>query len=162
METEPNQIGFLAGARVKDVPRLGFAFLDAEYVRVNNWVYGHEQPWNRYTHGRALLGHPIGPDADRLLLRLLARVLDSVDLVAEYARTREGVGSVDDPRDAAVPPGTAFLTGNVRTSDLPALEIRWHPGAFRRLYARVERDAAGGWVSSMGVWLRIARSGEAP
>ncbi|MFH1681130.1 MAG: capsule assembly Wzi family protein, partial [Candidatus Eisenbacteria bacterium] len=83
-ETEPNQIGFLLGVRVTEIPRRDGIFLDAEYLRVNNWVYGHEKPWNRYTHGRALIGHPIGPDADRLLLRLLVRRGRSFEFLLEH------------------------------------------------------------------------------
>lgn len=158
LETEPNQIGFLAGVRLKSLPRLPGLFVDAEYVRVNNWVYGHGQPWNRYTFGNALLGHPLGPDADRILVRALRRFGRTLEVLAEYERRREGEGSVDDSRDAAVPHGTEFLTGDVTTRDLPALEIRWNPRADRRLFARVEYSEGEEWILSGGGMVRFTAS----
>jgi hypothetical protein len=155
-ETEPNQIAFLVGMRAKNLPRLPGVFFDAEYTRVNNWVYGHEVEWNRYTHEEAALGHPLGPDADRVLLRLLIRRGRSLELLALHEHRREGPGSIDDPRDAAVPHGTGFLTGEVVTRDLPALEIRFHPRAGRRFHARIERSDQGDWTLSAGAFFRIA------
>jgi len=158
--TEPNQIGFLIGARAKEIPRLEGVFFDAEYVRVHNWVYGHEMPWNRYTHGRALLGHMIGPDADRILLRLSVRRGRSWEVLLEHEHRREGEGSIDDPREGAVPHGTEFLTGEVTTLDLPALEVRVHPRAARRFFVRVERDRDKEWVPSMGASIRFSGTRE--
>ncbi|MFH1277742.1 MAG: capsule assembly Wzi family protein [Candidatus Eisenbacteria bacterium] len=158
LETEPNQIGFLAGMRLKDLPRLPGLFVEAEYVRVNNWVYGHGESWNRYTYGNAILGHPIGPDADRILVRLLRRFGRTFELLADYERRREGEGSIDDSRDSAVPHGTGFLTGEVTTHDLPAFEVRWNPRANRRLFARVERSEGEEWIVSGGGMIRFAAS----
>ncbi|RPJ44219.1 MAG: hypothetical protein EHM19_07125 [Candidatus Latescibacterota bacterium] len=155
-ETEPNQIAFLVGGRAKGPARFASVFVDAEYARVNNWVYGHEMPWNRYVNGNALLGHPIGPDADRLLVRLLLRRGQNLELLAQHEHRREGEGSIDDPRDAAVPNGTGFLTGKVTTRDLPALELRFHPQAGARFHARIERSVDDDWIVSGGALLRFA------
>ncbi|MFH1681648.1 MAG: hypothetical protein ABIH26_13530, partial [Candidatus Eisenbacteria bacterium] len=64
--------------------------------------------------------------------------------------------SVDDSRDAAVPHGTEFLTGEVTTLDLPALEVRFHPRAGRRFFLRIERDSSEKWVASLGAFVRFA------
>ncbi len=156
LETEPNQTSFLAGARIKKIPGLRGLFLDGEYVRVNNWVYGHEVAWNRYTYGNTLLGHPLGPDADRVLVRLYFRPAREWAFLAEYERRREGEGAVDDSRDAAVPHDTGFLTGDVTITDRPAFEIRFHPRAGRRFFARLERTAPDDWLVSAGFLFRTA------
>jgi len=156
METEPNQIGFLFGVRLKSLPRLPGLFVDAEYVRVNNWVYGHDQNWNRYTYGNVLLGHPIGPDGDRFLLRLLERLDPRWEVGFDWEHRRKGEGRVDDDRESAVPDGTAFLTGDVRESDRFGLQIRFAPRPDRRLFLRVERDDLEEWSTRAGVLLRFA------
>ncbi|MBN1826170.1 MAG: hypothetical protein JW958_07885 [Candidatus Eisenbacteria bacterium] len=157
-ETEPNQIAFLAGARLKRLPGAPGFFFDLEYVRVNNWVYGHEHNWNRYMNGDAMLGHPIGPDADRTTARLAWRRGACWDVTARWDFLREGEGSIDDPRDSAVPFGSTFLGGDVVRTTLPALRVDWHPEAGRRFSIGWERNGRKQWVVSLAAEIRFART----
>ncbi len=137
-ESEPNQIGYLAGGRIKEIPGREKFFLDWEYLRVNNWVYGHDQPWNRYTFGSANLGHPLGPDADRTLLRIAYRATRQWEAGGWFRYERHGEGRIDDPRRSAVPFGNTFLTGDVELRRGGGATIAWRPGARQRFRLAAE------------------------
>jgi len=156
METEPNQIGFLVGVRLKNLPRMPGLFVDAEYVRVNNWVYGHEEEWNRYTYGSALLGHPIGPDGDRVTVRVVERIGARWQVGADFEHRRRGEGRIDDPRQSAVPEGTSFLTGDVTKTNRYGFEVNFAPEAGRRFFFRVERSEPDDWAAQAGLLLRLS------
>lgn len=153
-KTEPNQIGFLAGARIKNIPGMGGLFLDGEYLRINNWVYGHGVPWNRYTYGTANLGHPIGPDADRTLFRFTQRWGSVWEGEGQFRYERHGEGRIDDPRDSAVPFGNTFLTGETALRRGFGIALGCHPDAAQRY--RIGADLLeGDWTVSASAMLRF-------
>jgi hypothetical protein len=49
-----------------------------EYVHIEPFVYSHRYAVNTYEHFDALLGYPIGPNADRLHAELSGWVTSSV------------------------------------------------------------------------------------
>ncbi len=157
LETEPNQIAWLCGGSLKNLSRLPGVFADIEYVRVNNWTYGHRLPWNRYTYGNGMLGHPIGPDADRTTVHIGRRFGRSFDLLLRYRYERQGEGNIDDPRDSAVPFGSTFLTGSVETTRSAGIRLEAHPDSGRRVFADLDLTE-GDWTLSSGGLVRFGRT----
>jgi len=144
-DREPAEIGFLLGLHSGDPFGLDGVSLTAEYVRVNPWTYNQPLPWNRYKYGSALLGHPIGPDSDALMLRVGKWFNEYFSADLDYAFTRHGETSVDSDwpvpllgpwGDAAFPKG--FPLGVVAKSHKLGLTARFHP----RLHLDVEGTAS--------------------
>ncbi len=97
-----NKWGLLAGVHTVD---LGVAGLDvrAEYARLRPYLYGHRTISSAYVHYDDVLGHPIGPNADDVSLRLQYRPSVRATARLTAARTRrgrdpEGVYVGRDPR----------------------------------------------------------------
>ncbi len=159
-QLEPNQIGFLAGVRIKNLPPAVPCILDLEYTRRNNLVYVHEDPWNRYTYGNAALGSPLGPDGDRARARITARPAYWLELVAEIDHVRKGERTILEPQGEPGTYGGSFLVGEVREVTGGKVRVEWIPHAERRLfgeYVRVEDD----WTIRGGATIRVQRSGNA-
>jgi hypothetical protein len=144
-DKEPAEIGFLVGLHSGDPFGLSGVSLTAEYVRVNPWTYNQPLPWNRYKYGSALLGHPIGTDADALMLRVGKWFNDYLSADLDYAFTRHGETSVDSDwpvpvvgpwGDAVFPEG--FPLGVASKSHRLGLTARFHP----RLHLDVEGTAS--------------------
>jgi hypothetical protein len=93
-DQEPNEIGLMIGAFRAGKPGTLRPDIKIEYVRITNRTYHQRDPKNRYLYRNKLLGHPIGPDADSLSLRV--DFWPSVYQVAgfELAYGRHGQGSI--------------------------------------------------------------------
>ena len=80
---DPHAVAWLCG--VEWYPRkLARQFgIRAEYARVNRWAYTHLVPDNQFTHFGAMIGHPIGNDADTFTMR--ASYQFTVSTKAEFA-----------------------------------------------------------------------------
>jgi hypothetical protein len=144
-DKEPAEVGFLLGLHSGDPFGLSGVSLTAEYVRVNPWTYNQPLPWNRYEYGSALLGHPIGPDADALMLRVGKWFNEYLSADLDYAFTRHGETSVgtDWPVPGEGPWGEAsfpegFPLGVAAKSHKLGLTARFHP----RLHLDVEGSAS--------------------
>ena len=70
--------------------------INTEYARVNRWAYTHLVPDNQFTHFGAMIGHPIGTDADTFTMR--AAYQFTVSTKAEFAArfSRNGEGTIAD------------------------------------------------------------------
>lgn len=160
-QLEPNQIGFLVGARIKNVPGPIPFILDLEYTRLNNLVYVHEDAWNRYTYGNAALGSPLGPDGDRALARLTARPASWLEAVLEIDHSRKGERTILDPQGEPGTYGGSFLVGDVDEVTGGRFRLAWIPHTERRLfgeYVRVEGDwtlRGGGTIHVQKTWNAI-------
>ena len=91
---DPHAVAWLCG--VEWYPkRLARQFgIRAEYARVNRWAYTHLVPDNQFTHFGAMIGHPIGNDADTFTMRTSYQF--TVSTKAEFAArvSRNGEGTV--------------------------------------------------------------------
>jgi hypothetical protein len=128
-ESEPHQTGFQLGLKYADPLGLKRSCLNAEYTKINNWVYGQNKPWNVYTyHGRGI-GSVLGPDADRWHLRLLYHLTKEVDLALSAEYGRKGEGRIDVAQSSAVPYSDKFPSGLVEYTSQHQLTLTYQPGA---------------------------------
>lgn len=132
-ESEPQQIGVLAGCLWIPHQLNGRVTLNGEYQRINTFVYGQGQPWNRYFHYRDVngevigIGSILGTDADRITIIPLVHVNSFVDLVTRFEYVRRGENRIADPQQSGVPKGIPFPSGIVER-DLrigAGTQIRW-------------------------------------
>jgi hypothetical protein len=137
-ESEPHQTGFQIGLRCADPLGLGRSWFDAEYTKINNWVYGQNKPWNVYTyHGRGI-GSILGPDADRWHLSLLYHLTKEVDLALSAEYKRKGEGRIDMAQTSAVPYSDKFPSGLVEYTSQHQLTMTYQPDARLKLNLSVE------------------------
>jgi hypothetical protein len=128
-ESEPHQTGFQLGLKYADPFGLERSWFNAEYTKVNNWVYGQNKPWNVYTyHGRGI-GSVLGPDADRWHLGLLYHLTRELDLAFSAEYRRKGEGRIDVAQTSAVPYSEKFPTGLVEYTSQHRLTLTYQPGA---------------------------------
>ncbi|UCB51714.1 MAG: hypothetical protein JSV10_06925 [Candidatus Zixiibacteriota bacterium] len=137
-ESEPHQTGFQLGVKYADPFGLERSCFNAEYTKINNWVYGQNKPWNVFTyHGRGI-GSILGPDADRWYLRLLYHVTMDVDLALSAEYRRKGEGRIDIAQSTAVPHSDRFPSGLVEYTSQHQLTLTYQPGARLKLDLSVE------------------------
>ncbi|MGB2804907.1 MAG: capsule assembly Wzi family protein [Candidatus Zixiibacteriota bacterium] len=137
-ESEPHQTGFQLGLKCVNPFGVKRSYLNVEYTKINNWVYGQNKPWNVYTyHGRGI-GSALGPDADRWHLRLLYHFTKDVDLSLSGEYRRKGEGRIDIPQSPAVPPSDKFPSGIVEYTSQHQLILTYQPGARLKLDLFVE------------------------
>lgn len=168
---EPQEIAWTVGAA--QVLRAGGVApaLRVDYTRVNTWTYGQVMPWNRYTMGRAPLGDPLGPDADRWRAELALPLTRRLRLVAEGLRTRRGEVRPETPRPVAVPFGRSFPSGVVERNEGGRITLEllapprlraaaWAGGERTRNRANVQGRDRSRWIG--GLELRIGSFLPAP
>ena len=137
-ESEPHQTGFQLGLKYVNPFGVKRSYLNVEYTKINNWVYGQNKPWNVYTyHGRGI-GSILGPDADRWHLRLLYHFTKDVDLSFSGEYRRKGEGRIDIPQSSAVPTSDKFPSGIVEYTSQHQLILTYQPGARLKLDLSVE------------------------
>jgi len=128
-ESEPHQTGFQLGLKYADPFGLRRSWFNAEYTKVNNWVYGQNKPWNLYTyHGRGI-GSILGPDADRWSLGLLYHLTREVDLAFSAEYGRKGEGRIDVAQTSALPYSDEFPSGLVQYTSKHQLTLTYQPDA---------------------------------
>ena len=144
-ESEPQQIGVLLGSVW--IPRAldGRLTLNAEYQRINTFVYGQGRPWNRYFHHRDVNGHVVGigsnlgTDADRITISPLYHLNSVVDLTAHCDYIRRGENDISDPQESGVPKGVPFPSGIVER------DLRIGVGTRLRWQGQIVADAILGY-----------------
>ncbi len=62
-----NQLGFNLGGSITDIPGLPYLTLNAEYTRINPFVYQNLLPAQNYTNNGYVMGDWMGSNADRLI-----------------------------------------------------------------------------------------------
>ncbi len=70
--------------------------IHTEYVRVNRWAYTHLVPDNQFTHFGAMIGHPIGTDADIFTFRVSYQATPSAVLESRFRHQRNGEANITD------------------------------------------------------------------
>lgn len=132
--------------------RLPDTDIRAEYVRVEPFVYAHDHDVNTYEHYDALLGHPIGPNADLWHLHIAHRVSPVLSASLWAERHRHGENPVNSdgsilniggdaqlgrrPEDAPV---RQFMSGDVAVRTRLGMGLSFEPmrnWALQTAYAR--------------------------
>ena len=160
-----NQVGVQTGIFWVDPLGLKNVDVRAEYARLEPYTYAHNFSINSYTHFDANLGHPIGPNADRVSLHVQAWLTGSLKAWASLARSRQGenyeingelVNVGGDPTQGRRPTDEAtrtFLSGDRVTETLSELGFEWEASSAIRLRAEGRyhkthnRPAAAGQIS---------------
>ncbi len=90
--TEPQEIGIRAGVVVSSFGPYQNNFLNIEYSKINNFVFGQNKFYNLYTYYGVPIGAALGPDADYLFLRYRQYFNRNLDagFAVEYRRHGEG------------------------------------------------------------------------
>jgi hypothetical protein len=137
-ESEPHQTAFQLGLNYADPFGVERSYLNVEYTKINNWVYGQNKPWNVYAYHDRGIGSILGPDADRWSLRLLYHLTKDVDLTLSGEYRRKGEGRIDIPQSPAVPSSDEFPSGTVEFIGQHKLMLTYQPGAKLKLDLSVE------------------------
>ncbi len=127
--SEPHQIGYQIGLNHADPFGLSRSYLNLEYTKIRNWVYGQVQPWNLYTYYGQCMGSVLGPDADRMALRLLYHLTNDIDLAFSGELKRKGEGRICVFPSSPVPYPEKFPSGVVEQTNRYQLDFTYQPGA---------------------------------
>jgi hypothetical protein len=131
--SEPHQIGVLAGLAWAGGPQRRL-FVNAEYERINTYVYGQSIPYNSYYHfvdgdGNPIgIGSDLGPDADRIVVRPRWHLSRYLDITARLEDVRHGEDRIDTPQAVAVPKGTPFPSGTVARQTMAGIGVHAQVG----------------------------------
>lgn len=130
--------------------------LRIEYVRLEPFVYSHHFDINTFEHFDALLGHPLGPNADRISGQIVHRFSPSLTLSLGLQRERQGEnvlnadgnlvnvgGDAEQGRRPADPEVKRFLSGVVETRTKLGADLTCQPAASLRLNLHYRTVAAG-------------------
>ena len=161
METEPHQIGWTVGGEWAFVASALPILAAAEYTRIETFVYGHSTARNRYTNEGVGLGHPLGPDADRVAATLTCDPSENLTVALAAEHARHGAQTIDTPQDEVNPKGLGFPSPPVQERLTVDTTISWRPRVTRRLDARITYASGGnqrsGWSGSLAATFRFDR-----
>jgi len=156
----PQKMGFLLGGHWADPLGLPDTDLRAEWAGAQKWTYTHRRHENRYVGSdtASIIGHWIGTDGDALDFMIEHRFHPRLNIGLGYAWRRQGEGRINRglhyagewyqgepvaPADTAGgryvgdDPHTRFLSGTVERRDLAVASVRWEPGFWATLTARL-------------------------
>ncbi len=149
LHSEPQQIGLNGGI---DLVTSRGVWLNIEYTRVNNWVYGQNKPWNRYTYWGKVIGWEMGPDADQLSSAFLYPLSKSLWMKVSIRLRRKGEGRVETSQSSAVPWPKSFPSGVVERNLKLGAEVGCLslPFLWFRFGLQVEREWNRGNIKGKG------------
>lgn len=70
--------------------------LRVEFIHLEPFVYSHNFQINTYEHFDALLGYPLGPNADRIYGQIVHRFSPALSLSLTFDRERQGQNHLDE------------------------------------------------------------------
>ena len=132
-ESEPHQTGFQVGLNYVSPLGWGKSYLNAEYTKINNWVYGQNKPWNVYTYHGWGMGSILGPDADRWSFELIYHFTKNIDLAFLEEYRRKGEGRITIPQTPAVPSSKKSPSGVVEHTNEHQFTVTYQPSANLKL-----------------------------
>ncbi|MFH0931257.1 MAG: capsule assembly Wzi family protein [Candidatus Zixiibacteriota bacterium] len=127
-KSEPQQIGFLLGAKTADLFGFSKSYLTLEYAKVNTWVYGQNKPWNIYTYRDVGIGSSSGPDADYIYANLLYHFNKNLQFSFSFKSKRKGEGKIG-VQPSPVPKNVKFPSGTVESTSGFILKGAFQPEA---------------------------------
>lgn len=162
----PDMVGGLIGIDLPALPgnlRLG---ANIEYVALTNFVYSHKNTDNNYAYRGRILGHPLGPDSDALILTLSFRPHDRTKLTLSGSIERHGEGRVGQPWSRESDPDDWFLSGVVEKGARVSLGVEhdlWGPVvlagsleyAARSNSNNVMGESRKDWAARIGIGARL-------
>lgn len=127
-KTEPHQIGYKLGVNCAHFFGMGGSFLNLEYVRINNWVYGQNRHWNLYVYHDIGMGSFLGPDADQI--SLFSGYHLNPDFQANFSLSykRKGEGKIE-LQPTKVPKSKQFPSGIVEYTKSAKILLLFQPDA---------------------------------
>lgn len=161
-KSEPQQTGFQIGFDGAQLFGLKKSYMNIEYTKINNWVYGQNKPWNIYTYHGFGMGSILGPDADRLFLKFLYHLNQDIEVSFSEDYKRKGEGRIETPQRPAVPHSKKFPSGIVEYSNQIRFETSYQPSSNFKLdlawgYKRIKnfQNASGKKVDDFGLQMRL-------
>ena len=85
-----NQLGFNLGGSITDLPGLPYVTLNAEYTRINPFVYQNLLPAQNFTNNGYVMGDWMGSNADRLIGEIKYTPLPRLRLTLRHEMIRKG------------------------------------------------------------------------
>lgn len=85
-----NKLAYQLGSFIVEPFALKDTDTRIEYTRISPWVYTHRYPINTYTNYGDVLGHPIGPNSDELLMEIRKRFTRRLHTSLFFSRRRHG------------------------------------------------------------------------
>jgi hypothetical protein len=128
-KSEPNQTGYQFGLNYAEPFGFKRSYLNLEYTKINNWVYGQNKPWNIYTYDGRGIGSILGPDADRWIFGLTYHWTKDFDFIVSEEYRRKGEGRIETPQAGAVPASPKFPSGVVEYANQLQLGLSYQPNA---------------------------------
>jgi hypothetical protein len=107
-QEHPNYFGYAFGFQTYDVLLKNVEF-NAEYTRINPWVYTHRYPATTFTNNGYVMGSWMGQNSDNIYLNLSYKPIRSVTFGANMQVYRKG-GEKDISYQYSLPP-LPFLYG---------------------------------------------------
>ncbi|MBD3384175.1 hypothetical protein GF407_04530 [candidate division KSB1 bacterium] len=142
-EDYPNRTALLLGMDWFSPLNFNPLWLNAEYVRIDRWTYNYEAfaPWNRLNYYNAILGHPLGPDAD--LVHVEAEYALSRDFLldAQIQHMRQGETTIDTPLITKEELGEhhpPFPYGTIEKNLIFSLQLQYFPAPHWYLFGYVQ------------------------
>ncbi len=126
-KSEPHQTGFQIGLNYAQIFGLEKSFVNLEYTKINNWVYGQNKPWNRYTYHGFGMGSILGPDADRLFLKFIYHLTKDIQVFFSEEYKRKGEGKIETSQTSAVSYPKKFPSGVVEYSNEIRFDAAYQP-----------------------------------
>lgn len=123
--------------------------LTAEYTNVRKWTYTHQVPEHAITHDGVPLGFELGPDADRLRLKIVHHPSSAWSVGLEYVYSRLGEGTITEPFVHGGDDEPTFPSGNVTRVQRAAVELSYDTlndlwATFGAAYEHEEDDLTDG------------------
>jgi hypothetical protein len=115
----PGRYGFTLGSHIPDIMDNAKTDLIIEYTRINNYVYHPRKEWQNYLYQGEYIGHPLGPDADQLIIGICHELNEDTHLQLNYIKERHGEGQYGFPlpSDPVIAGENIFLSGTVEKSN---------------------------------------------
>jgi hypothetical protein len=85
-----NQLGFNLGGSITDIPGLPYVTINAEYTRINPFVYQNLLPAQNYTNNGYVMGDWMGSNADRLIGEIKYTPIPRLRLTLRHEMLRKG------------------------------------------------------------------------
>jgi hypothetical protein len=102
-EKSRNQLGYSIGASVTDI-LVAYLTLQAEYSRINSFVYQNQNPVQNYNSNYSSMGDWMGNNADRWVVSAKYTPIARLRLLARYQYIRKGsAGTIEQQYDLTKP-----------------------------------------------------------
>lgn len=108
-----NQLSYQVGASITDLV-IPYLTLQAEYTRINPFVYANLNPTQTYTSNYQVMGDWMGNNAERLLFALKYSPIPRLRLMARYQFIQKGSAGTPEQQYDMNNPQPPFLFGLLR------------------------------------------------